>query len=307
MNIILLQGGTSPERDISLKTSKAIASAISCLNLTVRCLDPADFHDTHDLIKTIQDYVPDLVFIGLHGGEGEDGTIQALLRDTHIPFTGSDHIASALAMDKYRSTMIAKDCSIPTPESKIIMPNYSIQDIQIPFPLIVKPNSAGSSVGTHIVTKHSQLASAIDDALRYDQNVIVQEYIAGRELSVSFLGDDILPPIEIRPLTSFYDYQNKYTKGKTEYICPAPISPSQTQTIQQYTHDICKAIGCKVYGRADFILSSESPDNSDKGDFYFLEVNTLPGMTELSLVPMAANAVGIDFINLIDKIIHLSL
>jgi len=310
MKIILLQGGSSPEREISLKTSAAIASAILKLNHELIRLDPADFDPNFGWLRTVIQNKPDLVFNGLHGGEGEDGTVQLLLQDAHIPFTGSGDTASIIAMDKYTCTLIAKEIALPVPQSQIFAEEDSLEDIHIPFPLIVKPNRAGSSVGVHIVTEPSQLRSAIDDAFRYEDDAIIQEYIVGRELSVGFLGDDILPPIEIKPLTSFYDYKNKYTKGKTEYICPAPLTPAQTKTIQRYTKKICSAIGCRVYGRVDFIYSPNTQNKFDqriKGDFYFLEVNTLPGMTELSLVPMAAKAVGIDFVSLIEKIIHLSI
>jgi len=301
MNITLIQGGSSPEREISLRTSTAIASAIKQLNHQLVSIDPADFAQIEDFISHIRSHKPDLVFIGLHGGQGEDGTLQALLSVAHIPFTGSHHLASAIAMDKNLSTIIAKSIGIPVPQTQIISAGYSLSDIHIPIPVVVKPNSAGSSVGTHIIHQQSLLANAIDDALLYDKQVLIQEFIAGREFSVSVLGDDVLPPIEIKPLTSFYDYTNKYNKGKTEYICPAPLNHTQTQTIRKYTYDVFSALGCKIYGRVDFILRSEV-----KEDFYFLEVNTLPGMTELSLVPMAAKTVGVDFVNLVDKIIKMS-
>jgi len=299
MKVLLLQGGNSPEAEISLRSSTAIGPAIKQLNHELVCLNPADFTQIEVFVSAIRCHQPDLVFIGLHGGEGEDGSIQAVLKAAGLPFTGSHTLASGLAMDKCLASTIASANKIPTPEQQLITANYSLQDIHIQPPLVVKPNSAGSSVGIHIVHNLDQLQDAITDALLYDNQVLVQKYIQGRELSVSVLGDEVLPPIEIKPLEGFYDYQNKYSKGKTEYICPAELSQIETQCVQAYTLQVFNALGCSVYGRVDFIF--------DGVNFYFLEVNTLPGMTELSLVPMAAKAVGIDFVGLIGKIIQLSL
>ena len=162
--------------------------------------------------------------------------------------------------------------------------------------MVIKPNSAGSSVGTHIVHEHDEIMNALHDAFKYDDTVLMQEFIKGRELTVSILGDMVLPVVEIKALEGFYDYTNKYTKGKTEYICPARLSDEETKKIQEYAHCVYKALGSTGYGRVDFIF--------DEKDFYFLEVNTLPGMTELSLVPMAAKEVGIEFEALIERIIQ---
>jgi len=299
MKIALLQGGNSPEAEISLRSSAAIASAITQLGHELICLNPADFPHIEELIATIRGQQTDLVFIGLHGGEGENGTIQAVLKAAGIPFTGSGSLASGMAMDKYITSIIAHANKIPTPEQQILTANYSMQDIHIEPPLVVKPNSAGSSVGTHILRNKDQLQEAIADALSFDTQVLVQKYIKGRELSVSVLGDEVLPPVEIKPVEGFYDYQNKYSKGKTEYICPANITSAEAKQIKQYTLQAFKALGCSVYGRVDFIY--------DGTDFFFLEVNTLPGMTELSLVPMAAKAIGIDFVELVGRIMELSL
>jgi len=296
MKIVLLQGGNSPEVEISLRSSAAIGSAITQLGHELVCINPADFSQIEGLVTAIRSHHPDLVFIGLHGGDGEDGTMQAVLKAAGLPFTGSSALASGIAMDKYIASTIASANKIPTPEQQLITAGHSLQDVHLEPPLVVKPNSAGSSVGIHIVSRLDELQPAIADALLYDTQVLVQKFVKGRELSVSVLGEEVLPPIEIKPLTGFYDYQNKYSKGKTEYICPAELSPEETQRVQAYTLRVFQALGCSVYGRVDFIF--------DGADFFFLEVNTLPGMTELSLVPMAAKAVGIDFVGLIGKIIN---
>lgn len=302
MKIILLQGGSSPERDISLKSSLAIANSIEHLNHELLKIDPIDYPNIEDLIIEIKKEKADLVFLGLHGGDGEDGTIQAVLRASKQAFTGSDHKSSAIAMDKYISASIAKIHDVPVPRQHILnsVPKDMKQLIEyLNFPIVVKPNSSGSSVGTHIAHNHDDLIVAMQDALKYDKNILLQQFISGQELTVSILGKDVLPVVEIKPATGFYDYENKYTKGRTEYICPANLTDSQTRIIQMYGEKIFRTAGCSIYGRIDFIF--------DGRDFYFLEINTLPGMTELSLVPMAAKENGLSFNELIDKIIYLSL
>jgi D-alanine-D-alanine ligase len=295
--IILLQGGNSPEREISLRSSATIATAIKKLNYDLITLNPADYQNIEDLILTIKKENPNIVFIGLHGGDGEDGTIQAVLKSAKIKFTGSDHTSSAIAMNKFLSSCIAKTLDIPIPDQILINHTDDTKNCEdiINLPIVVKPNSAGSSVGTYIIHNVNDLQNAVEDAFKYDNRVLVQKYINGREMTVSILDDNVLPVIEIKTVDGFYDYSHKYTKGKTEYICPASLTTKETICVQSYAEKIFKTMGCSGYGRVDFIY--------DGTDFYFLEVNTLPGMTELSLVPMAAKENGIDFVNLIKCII----
>ena len=298
MNICLLQGGVSSERDISLISSAAIAKAINILNHKLTTIDPQDYPQPEDLIHAIKQTNCDLVFIGLHGGDGENGIIQALLQSAGIKFTGSDYKASAIAMDKYLSASIAKIHDINVPKQHLFdsIPKDLKQLIEyLNFPIVVKPNSAGSSVGIHIVNDCDSLIIAMKDAFNYDELVILQEFIKGREITVTILNNNTLPVVEIKPKNGFYDYKNKYTKGSTEYICPAELTDSESRLVQMYAHKLFNTIGCSIYGRVDF--------RYDGKKFYFLEVNTLPGMTELSLSPMAANEIGIDFNCFIEKII----
>ena len=302
MKIILLQGGMSLEREISLLSSEAIGKAIIALGHDLIKIDPIDFVEIEDLIIALKAEKPDLVFIGLHGRHGEDGIIQAILKAANLKFTASDHIASAIAFDKYIAASMAKIHDVPVPRQHILedIPSDMKQLIEyINFPMFVKPNSEGSSIGAHIVQNYDELIIAMEDAFKYDSYILLQQFIQGRELTVSILGHHVLPVIEIKPIVGFYDYDNKYIKGKTEFICPAKLTPSQTRLVQMYAEKIFQTAGCTIYGRIDFMF--------DGNKFYFLEINTLPGMTELSLLPMAAKENGIEFDNLIDKIINLSL
>jgi len=302
MKIILLQGGQSSERDISLRSSQAIAQAILNLHHDLVTIDPIEYEGIEYLIMALKKEKPDLVFIGLHGAYGEDGTIQAILRACHIPFTGSGHLATAIAWDKYISASIAKIHDLPVPRQDLLhaIPQDLKQLIEyIQFPMFVKPNQGGSSIGASIAYNHDELVPAMQLALQHDRQILIQQYIQGTELTVSILGDQILPIVEIVPHNGFYNYENKYTSGKTEYICPARLSPSQTYLIQRFGEKIYRTTGCCIYGRVDFLF--------DGNDLYFLEINTLPGMTNLSLVPMAAQQIGLSFEELIAQIIDLSL
>ncbi len=300
--IILLSGGFSDEKEISQKTSSAIASALIDNGYKVEQVDPSDFLTYGELISYIKSKKPLIVFNGLHGAEGEDGRIQAMLSLEKLNFTGSKHTASAIAMNKYISTLIASSLNIPCPRQVIInhpeeLTSQKIEFLQYPF--IVKPNSNGSSVGVHIIKEESQIHDAVNNAFLFDTQVLCQQFIPGRELTVSILGQEALPVVEIHPLDGFYDYQNKYTKGKTEYLCPSNFSDEEQKIVQEYAKEVFFACNCSVYGRVDFRF--------DGKDFFFLEINTLPGMTELSLTPMAARAVKISFNELIKRIIDLSL
>jgi D-alanine-D-alanine ligase len=295
MKIVLLQGGMSPEREISISSSTAIASAISRLKHELCIIDPANFPKGDQLILAIKNEKTDMVFIGLHGGDGENGSMQKNLKLADIPFTGSDHAASAIAMDKYITSTIASSLDIPIPQQILLSQTDEVPLIDFSYPVVVKPNAAGSSVGTHIVEHPEDIHTAIADAFLYDNKILVQRFIIGRELSVSILGDMVLPVIEIKPLAGFYDFTNKYSKGKTKYICPAPLSVDETMLVQSFAQRVFQKVGCSVYGRVDFIYDGDK--------FYFLEINTLPGMTQLSLVPMAAKEVGIDFDALIQRIL----
>ena len=302
MKIVLLQGGRSLEREISLLSSDAIGKAIIALGHELIRIDPQEYAEIEDFIISIKKVKPDIVFIGLHGKYGEDGVLQAVLKASNLKFTASDHLSSAIAFDKYLAASIAKIHDVPVPRQHILdnIPSNMKPYIEyLNFPLFVKPNSEGSSIGASIVHNYDELIAAMEGAFSYDNHILLQQYIEGRELTVSILGHQVLPVIEIKPRDGFYDYNNKYVKGKTEFICPANLTPSETKLVQMYAEKVFQTAGCSIYGRVDFMY--------DGNKFYFLEINTLPGMTELSLLPRAAHEKGIDFTALIEQIINYSL
>jgi len=306
--IAVLEGGTSPEREISLRSGEAIAKALREKGYEVIELDPADYSDFYSLISKLRTEKISMVFIGLHGGTGENGELQAALSLAGFKYTGSGPKACTLTMDKYVSKLMALDEGIPAPEY-ILMREDLLNDYQDPIdfsaieaklglPIIVKPNDSGSSVGISIVEKLFELKEAVKLALTYSDSVLLEQYIPGKELTATVLDGKALPLIEIRPLNGWYDFNNKYSKGHSEYLCPAPVEESVSQLIQLYAERLWKVLGLKGYARIDFRYDGNKP--------YFLEVNTLPGMTDLSLTPMAAKAVGINFPELVDKIVSLA-
>ena len=306
--IAVLEGGTSPEREISLRSGEAIAKALREKGYEVIELDPADYSDFYSLISKLRTEKISIVFIGLHGGTGENGELQAALSLAGFKYTGSGPKACTLTMDKYVSKLMALDEGIPAPEY-ILMREDLLNDYQDPIdfsaieaklglPIIVKPNDSGSSVGISIVEKLFELKEAVKLALTYSDSVLLEHYIPGKELTATVLDGRALPLIEIRPLNGWYDFNNKYSKGHSEYLCPAPVEESVSQLIQLYAERLWKVLGLKGYARIDFRYDGNKP--------YFLEVNTLPGMTDLSLTPMAAKAVGINFPELVDKIVSLA-
>jgi D-alanine-D-alanine ligase len=245
----------------------------------------------------------DVVFIALHGGDGENGRLQALLDMAGIPYTGSGMLASALAMDKHTAKRIFVAEGIPTPDWRVLDSpddlDYDEAAESLGTPLIVKPNAQGSTVGLTLVERKSQWTDALTEAYRWDTRILVEQFIAGRELTVGVLGDQALPVIEVKPKHCLYDYECKYTDGMCEYVCPAPITPAQTRACQEQGLEAFRALGCRGYARADFRMAND-------GHVYCLEVNTLPGMTSHSLVPKAAKAAGIDFPELVARICRLA-
>ena len=303
--IILLQGGISEEREVSLETCSAIKNALENLGKTIRIIDPKDFLqknsvDYFSMLKKIKKAKFDIIFNGLHGGDGEDGTIQKKFEDAKIDFTGSNSYSSSLSMDKIRSKILVQKMKIPVPnflqitkENKEKIKN----DLKkLSFPIVVKPNSSGSSVGITIVEKEKDFSKAIKTAFNFDNKVLAEKYIKGREITVAILGDKALPVVEVKPKNGWYDYLHKYTKGETIYEVPAKISKQKADEVTSYAIRIYKKFQCRDYVRIDFRFDGEN--------FYFLEVNTLPGMTKLSLVPMAAATIGITFDELINHIIE---
>ena len=338
LRIAVLMGGESAERDVSLATGAAVVVGLQQAGHDAIGIDTAlgagqlskgDSDDTPLIkekppdVKDLSQYSGetavqtvssgelkevDIVFIALHGGAGENGTIQAVLDMLKIPYTGSGVLASALAMDKTAAKKVVLSSGIPTPDFIV---KYSrdlkneaevIRDIEgsVGFPVVVKPNDQGSSVGLDIVESADVLFEKARIAASYSDKVLFEKYIPGRELTVSILGDTALPVAEVRPVNGFYDYRHKYTPGMANKLVPAPISREETEKIQKLGLAVFQALGCRGYARIDFRMSED-------GEFYFLEANTLPGMTSTSLVPKAAKAAGIEFPQLLDKIAQIAI
>jgi D-alanine-D-alanine ligase len=288
-HITVLKGGPSAEREVSLRTGAAAAEALREAGYEVGevTVDDAGF------------VVPDgtdLAFLALHGTFGEDGQVQDILAARGIPYTGASAAVSRIAFDKEKTKEKLRQHGVPTPDGQLVR---RLEEITLPLPVFIKPNAQGSSVGTHPVTTREELASALADALKFDTSVLVERFIRGKELTVGVLGDQVLPIVEIHPLDGFYDYANKYTKGRTEYFCPARLPEEITSLIQQYALAAHRAIGHPVYSRIDFLLEEEVFPSC-------LEINTIPGMTATSLLPKAAAAVGITFPQLCRRIVELS-
>ncbi len=333
MRILLLAGGDSNERSVSLKSGEAVYQGLSRLGHKVYVIDPStgksllasdgNFID-YKTDATKQSLVSrgstwslanalgsagfrdiDIVFITLHGGSGENGMIQCLLDLAGKKYTGSNMTASAIAMDKAIAKRLCKAEGIPTPQwalyrmSDKLSSDDVVVDIKKRFqmPVIVKPNDGGSTIGLTKVDDVSGLGAAIEKAVAESKSLLIEQFIKGKEITAAVLDGKPLPLVEIRPKTGLYDFEAKYTKGKTEYISPAPIDEEATERIQKDAARIYEVIGAAGLARADFILT-------ESNEHYFLELNTLPGMTELSLAPMAARAAGIDFDQLLERLIH---
>ena len=337
MKITVLMGGTSAERDVSLASGLRIAQALRSKGHDVIALDTArgviDAEEEQQLLRNgvVKTAPPslemlqqmtrtslspslgslpairqaDVVFLALHGGQGEDGTIQALLDMTGVPYTGSGHLGSALAMDKDLSKTLFRAAGVLTADWLMASPPKSTVtaaqvETALGFPVVVKPSKQGSTVGLSVVKEPSRLAAAIAEARRFDDEVMIERFIPGRELTVSVLGDEPLPVGEIKPKHEIYDYECKYTKGMADEEFPAVLSDEVTGRIQRYALAAFNALKLDGYARVDFrMMENES--------LYCLEANTLPGMTELSLLPQAAAAAGISFPALCERIARLAL
>jgi len=339
LNVMLIVGGDSAERDVSLDSGKSIHEAIRELGHRVVVADPLhpEIKPTEDpdvffgdariknepprvglerfvarrgFITVLNEFEMlgcDVVFNALHGGAGENGTFQAVLDYMGIPYTGSGACASAVAMNKELAKRIVSRDGVPVAKQLFVEPpNHNTIDIESrvmdtpSLPAVVKPNQEGSSVGVTIVHTKEQLAEAITSSSSFGGPYLIEEYIEGTEVTAARLDGMELPLLEIRPQKGFYDYRNKYTSGACEYLVPAPLDEKVADAIARSAHVAYKALGCRGYARVDFRLTPE-------GDHCFLEVNTLPGMTSNSLVPKAAKAVGIEFAELVDRILRLSM
>ncbi|HAG50187.1 MAG: D-alanine--D-alanine ligase [Deltaproteobacteria bacterium GWC2_42_51] len=294
MRIGVLMGGMSTERDISLRSGNAVYNA-----LVQKGYDAVAVDVGNDVYNNILKERIDIAFLALHGKYGEDGTIQGLLEIVGIPYTGSDILSSAISINKALAKRLFMFNKIPTPAFKVIKRNDVISNTiskAIGLPLIVKPNSQGSTIGVSIVNSKKEIKGAVEKALEYDDTVLIEEFIRGRELTVGILGSRTLPIIEIKPKSGLYDFNAKYTKGMTDYIVPAQLSKELNRRLSSIALRAFDVLGCSGVGRVDIML-----DNRNRP--YVLEVNTIPGMTELSLLPKAAASAGIGFSNLVEEIL----
>ena len=289
----VLLGGLSAEREISLKTGNASLCALQQLGYNAVAIDV-----DKNLPKQLQEADVEIAFIALHGRFGEDGRVQGLLEMLQIPYTGSGVLASSVAMDKVITKQLLIYHDLSTPGFDFMRPGDSTIDLfkRCPqLPLVVKPSREGSTIGITIAKDRNALRTGIDLAADMDGTVLVEEFIDGDELTVSVVNGEVLPVIQIVPKSGFYDYQAKYNSGDTEYLLPAPIATDSYQRLQQSAIKACRALGCRGAARVDFMYRGD--------EFYCLEVNTIPGMTETSLLPKAAQAAGINFPQLVEMIL----
>lgn len=297
--VVVIMGGVSKERDISLRTGAAITEALKKRGYDVMSINMslgADF------VSRLVDLKPDVALIALHGKYGEDGCVQGLLEVLRIPYTGSGVMPSSVAMDKVVTSHIARMLGIKCPAEVSFDGNKEdarviTKKICIPLPVIVKPSREGSTINISIVDNLGGLDAAIALALESDTKVIIQEYIKGKEITVGLLNGKALPVLEIAPKSGFYDYTSKYTKGMTEYIVPARIPEDMAKRVGNWSEEIARELDCEGTLRADFIVA-------ENGDAYFLEINTIPGMTGLSLVPKAAAHIGLSFEDVCEQLLN---
>ena len=287
--LVVLKGGPGAEREVSLRSGASVAAALRSAGADV----------TEVEVTGTGVSIPagiELVFNLIHGTFGEDGTLQDLLDSLGIPFTGEGAAESRTAFDKILTKRALVKAGVATPAHEVLVVG---QTPSLPFPIVIKAPRQGSSVGVHLVHGVKQVAPALADCLNHGPEILVEELVEGRELTVGVLGEEVLPVVEIRPVQGFYDYTNKYTKGATEYLVPAPLTTDETKALHAVALAAVKALGLRVYSRVDVLLGKSGPT--------VLEINTIPGMTETSLLPKAAASAGIDFTTLCCRIGELSL
>lgn len=299
--IAVLLGGTSAEREVSLNSGKAVLDALLSQGYNAHPVDPKTF-----LLCTLKEQGFDRVFNILHGRGGEDGTVQGLLEQLGIPYTGCGVMASALTMDKMRTKMLWKAFGLPVAEMEIVRrdnlsqlnPHAVVEKLGLP--LMVKPSLEGSSVGLRKVNQVEELLPAVEFALGYDETVLIEEWLAGDEFTIPVLDDQVLPSIRIVPEGEFYDYEAKYISDNTQYFCPSGLTETREQELAQLVKRAYDVVGCRGWSRIDVMQDS-------KGQFKLVEVNTNPGMTSHSLFPKSAATVGYSFEQLVVKILELSI
>ncbi len=291
MRVALLLGGRSAEREVSLRTGAAVADALRRLGHDVVEVDAGT-----DLPLRLAGVRPEASFVALHGRWGEDGTVQGMLEIMGIPYTGSGVLASSLAMDKALSKVVLRSAGIPTPDFQVLARGQGPEAIELEPPYVVKPPREGSTLGIRVIRDTGESPSALDAARKYDHEVLVEKFVAGREITVGVLEGEGLPLVEIVPRSGFYDYEAKYTPGCTEYRCPAPLPEEAAAEAGRIAVLAYRALGCDGAARVDLMLDGG-------GNPWVLEANTIPGMTPTSLLPKAAAAAGLSFDALVGRIL----
>lgn len=296
--VALLYGGSSSEREVSLKSGAAVLKALQILGIDVL---PLDCH-FEALAEQLQKHDIRHVFNILHGGYGENGQLQALLESMGISYTGSGVLACALAMDKYRSKLLWRGAGLPTADFVLLQADSQWQDVsaQLGNKMMIKPANEGSSIGMSVAENEQEFVQALEYAFRYDKTVIAEKWIDGAEFTVSILAGEALPMIRLETDNRFYDYQAKYLSNETRYVCPCGLAADIEQQVQAIALQAFEVLACEGWGRIDVMQDSQ-------GQFYLLEANTVPGMTDHSLVPMAAKAQGMSFEVLVEEIFKHSL
>jgi len=293
LQVTVMLGGPSAEREVSLATGRAVAAALRSAGHTVHELDP----------RTPQWNLPagtEAVFLALHGTYGEDGTVQRQLDALGVPYTGCDAEASRIAFDKILTKERCRAAGVPTPRSVALRSPAAPLPAELALPLVTKPACQGSSVGLKFVNTPAEWPAALAEALQFSDQVLVEERILGRETTVGILAGKALPLVEVRPRSGAYDYQSKYTAGATEYLCPAEFDAAVTARVQTAALAAFRAVGGRDYARVDVMVTAA-------GQPVVLEVNTLPGMTGTSLLPKAAAAAGISYVDLCERMLELAL
>lgn len=305
MRVALLQGGRSLERGVSLRSGARVAEALSDIGHEVDVLDLGP-----DLVSRLEQNRPEVAFIALHGTEGEDGTVQALLELLDIPHTGPGVAACQRCMDKSLAKHILRENGLPTP-NWVTYSESAIRDFgaassfqravnTVGLPLVAKPASQGSSLGVKVVTRAEDIPSALMTALSYDNRAILETWVSGRELAVSVLGDQVLPIVEAIPTdNNAYDFEARYEIGGASFVCPADLSDDVADEVNRVALAAYNALGCSGFSRVDLILGDDGPQ--------ILEINAIPGLTETSLLPQAAEAAGVEFEAMVAQILELAL
>ena len=291
--VAVLLGGRSAEREISLKSGTAVLAALQASGVDAHAFDPAVQN-----LQALHEEGFDRAFVALHGRYGEDGTVQGALELLDMPYTGSGVLASALAMDKWRTKLVWQAAGLPIPDYCLLTAasDFDAVAARLGLPLFVKPANEGSSVGITKVKKAGDLQAAYQEAVKYDQLVLAEAFIGGGEYTVAILDAHALPVIKIEPANEFYDYEAKYLRNDTRYLCPSGLSPESEAEMQRLALQGFALIGGSGWGRVDFLVN-------ESGKPYLLEVNTVPGMTDHSLVPMAAGKAGMSFEQLVLRIL----